>query len=134
MDVLPLLLTILLSLLSLIHLYWAVGGTHGLGKAIPSRGGKPLFKPGRFLTLIVALLLAGFAWYAYGLQYGAMVPGTDYPAAAIGLLFILRAVGEFRMVGFFKRTRDTEFARFDTWFYTPLCLFIGGTFLQFAFK
>jgi hypothetical protein len=25
-------------------------------------------------------------------------------------------------VGFFKRVRDTEFARRDTWLFSPLCL------------
>jgi hypothetical protein len=29
---------------------------------------------------------------------------------------------EFRLVGFFKRVRGTAFARWDTAFFSPLCL------------
>jgi hypothetical protein len=33
----------------------------------------------------------------------------------------LRAIGDFRYVGFFKRIRDSKFARLDTLAYSPLC-------------
>jgi uncharacterized membrane protein SpoIIM required for sporulation len=39
----------------------------------------------------------------------------------IAAVFALRAIGDFRYVGFFKRIRDTRFARLDTLAYWPLC-------------
>lgn len=43
----------------------------------------------------------------------------------IGAIFILRAVGEFKYIGFFKKMKNSQFARLDTKYYSPLCLFIG---------
>ena len=37
----------------------------------------------------------------------------------------VRAVGDRKYVGFFKRVRDTEFARRDSRIYSPLCLLLG---------
>ena len=48
--------------------------------------------------------------------------GTSLIATA----FTLRAVGEFKYVGFFKRIRGTQFARMDTRFYSPLCLGVAA--------
>jgi hypothetical protein len=39
----------------------------------------------------------------------------------IAAVFALRAIGDFRYVGFFKRIRDSRFARLDTLAYSPLC-------------
>jgi len=36
-------------------------------------------------------------------------------------VFALRAIGDFRHVGFFKRVRGCRFARLDTLAYSPLC-------------
>ena len=38
----------------------------------------------------------------------------------------LRAVGDFRMVGFWKTVRDTPFARWDTRLFSPLCVAIAA--------
>jgi hypothetical protein len=40
-------------------------------------------------------------------------------------VFMLRAIGEFKYVGFFKKVRKTAFGLNDTKFYSPLCLLIG---------
>ncbi|PTT14637.1 DUF3995 domain-containing protein, partial [Flavobacterium sp. HMWF030] len=40
-------------------------------------------------------------------------------------IFILRAIGDFNYVGFFKKHRNSEFALKDTKYYSPLCLLIG---------
>jgi hypothetical protein len=37
-------------------------------------------------------------------------------------VFVGRAVGDFRTVGFFKRVRGTLFARRDSLLYSPLCV------------
>lgn len=40
----------------------------------------------------------------------------------LAVVLFLRAIGDFRLVGFFKQIRDTRFARLDTILYSPLCL------------
>ena len=43
----------------------------------------------------------------------------------LGAVFLARSVGDFRLVGFFKRVQGSRFARLDTWVYAPLCLLLG---------
>ena len=45
----------------------------------------------------------------------------------IGFVFFARAVGDFNYVGFFKRVKNTAFAHNDSYYYSPLCLFISVT-------
>ena len=40
-------------------------------------------------------------------------------------VFLLRAIGDFRYVGFTKKVRATRFAQLDTRFYSPLCLLMS---------
>ena len=49
-------------------------------------------------------------------------------------VFTLRAVGDFRLVGFFKRPSDSRFARRDTRLYSPLCLALGLALLALALR
>jgi Protein of unknown function (DUF3995) len=49
----------------------------------------------------------------------------NYGLVVISLLFFLRAIGDFRYVGFFKKVKQTVFARLDSKYYSPLCLFIA---------
>jgi hypothetical protein len=59
--------------------------------------------------------------------WGAFVPKWVFAwgAWSISVLFFLRAIGEFRYVGFFKSVTATTFAHWDTWAFSPLCLFIS---------
>ena len=43
----------------------------------------------------------------------------------LALVFALRAIGDFRYVGFFKSLGDDPFRTWDTWLFSPLCLAIG---------
>jgi hypothetical protein len=43
----------------------------------------------------------------------------------IVLTFLIRAIGDFNYVGFFKKQKKTIFGKADTKFYTPLCLTIA---------
>jgi hypothetical protein len=53
------------------------------------------------------------------------VPELALPALigcwALVAVFGLRAIGDFRYLGFFKRVTGTRFARADTLVYSPLC-------------
>jgi hypothetical protein len=126
-----------LALLGLIHLYWAAGGSAGSVSAIPERGGRPLFRPSPASTRGVAGLLFAAACVLLtraGLLMpllAAQRPGQWHERWAgraswlIATLFALRAVGDFRYVGVFKRVRGTPFARWDSRLFTPLCILIA---------
>ncbi len=111
----------LLFSLAALHVLWTARG-RSPSAAIPSRrDGTPLFRPGRAVTLLVAvgLTLAGLLVLArVAANDGRWVPAATWVVASV---FALRAVGEFRYVGFFKRERSTTFARWDTVLFTPLC-------------
>jgi len=121
---------VILALLGLIHVYWAAGGAIGKGAAIPTRDGNPMLHPTPLTTSLVAIALLALAaliaikigWIAaHGIE-GSVRAGLWIGAG----LFLLRAVGDFRYVGFFKRVRATRFARLDTLIYSPLCLLLAA--------
>lgn len=118
--------------LSLLHLYWAAGGRLGSAVTVPTRAGytnRRVINPSpRGTSLVAAALLVAMLVVLGRLGvWGASVPGWIFlwGTWGIALLFLLRAVGEFRYVGFFKSVRDTPFAYWDTWLFSPLCLFVG---------
>ena len=119
----------ILSMLSLLHVYWALGGGVGSAQVLPERDGEPLFQPGSVSTLVVAALLAVAALLVS--QRAGIGPALLPPSLVrlgcwgVSVAFLLRAVGEFRYVGFFKRVRDTSFSRMDTRLYSPLSLCLG---------
>lgn len=137
----------ILLLLAALHAYWAAGGQAGAGAVVPTRpaatdrtdgagGGTPLFAPGPAATLAVAVALTLAAGLVLG-RAGA-VPRLGpawvyrYGAWALGAVFLLRSVGEFRYVGLFKQVRGTHFATLDTRLYTPLCAGLAAAVLYLA--
>lgn len=116
------------SMLGSIHLYWLAGGSWGTSVVIPEREGKPLFRPTHLATGVVAGGLFGCALLMAALTRIIPLP-FQTPLTALGylcaLVFLVRAIGDFRLIGFFKRKHDTRFARFDTRLYSPLCLGIS---------
>lgn len=114
-------------LLAGLHVYWLCDGRWGLGASVPTdSNGRKLFRPSRTATLVVAIGLLLFAlcnmavvgWLGSSLhptyiRYGILI---------IAIIFLLRAVGDFRYIGITKRHRQSYFARLDTRLYIPLCL------------
>ncbi len=131
--------TIIFLLLSCIHFYWAfhilfTASTRLMNATVPEANGKPLFAPSFGATLLVAVGLLVFAFLsAWGIQpiYKGMSPfmvspwWCVYGNLSIAIIFLLRSIGDFKYVGFFKKIEGTAFARNDTRFYSPLCLFIA---------
>ena len=119
-----------LAVLCLLHVYWAAGGRWAQGVVVPEVGGRKTIDPGPGATLVVAALL-GLACATVALRSGVVeldaVPGwlVRVGAWVLTVVFALRAVGDFRTVGFFKRVRATPFARWDTRLYSPLCLLLA---------
>lgn len=130
------LLASVLGLLSALHVYWLFGGVTGAAAVIPHVDGRATFTPSRAATALVAAGLAGAAVVA--LVCGRIVAPPVAPSLfrgtglGLGLVFLARAIGEFRLVGFSKRVRGTPFAAWDTWLYSPLCLALAAAFLVVA--
>ncbi len=118
---------LILLLVAGVHFYWAAGGKIGKGAAIPAANGRPVIKPSAFGTMMVAIGLCAMA-AVLALRTGWLdVPALPRDSIVkiatwlIAAAFALRAIGDFRYVGFFKRIRDSRFARLDTIAYSPLC-------------
>ena len=115
--------------ISLMHVNWAFAKSQVGNSAIPTQDGKPLFKPSTGMTLLVALALLISALLVLGtLGFGRLgLPLWLFKVGSWGVATILfvRAIGDFRLVGFFKRVRNTPFARNDTLYYSPLCLYLA---------
>lgn len=114
---------LVLSAIAALHGYWALGGTRGLAAALPQRrDGERTFKPSAALTWAVALvLLATAAVVASAAGIGPALPQARALGLAASAVFLLRMIGDFRFAGLFKRVHSTEFARYDSLLYSPLC-------------
>lgn len=122
------LLALILLGLSGLHWYWVLVGAGDLDGFVPEVDGKPVFEPGRLATSAVGLLLllaAGICASEAELGGLPRLPLSRVGVWALLVVFLLRSVGEFRLIGFFKRARGTRFARLDTWVYSPLCLVVA---------
>jgi hypothetical protein len=114
------------AVLSLLHLYWMIGGRRGMSAVLPEAEGRPLIQPGAFASAIVALLLAIAAWLVLeraglgpGWATGPLLPVATWGVAGV---MLARSIGEFRYLGFFKRVKGSRFARLDSRFFSPLAL------------
>lgn len=96
---------------------------------VPAVDDKRVFHPSPIATGVVALALLIAALIVLGRLHlgGAFLPPSIFHAGtrSLALVFFLRAIGEFRFVGFFKRIRDTRFAYWDTRLFSPLCLLMS---------
>ncbi|XRE44947.1 Putative membrane-spanning protein [Tenacibaculum discolor] len=122
---------LILFSISLIHVYWAFGGTLWVDAVIPTKtANEKAMNPPKALTFLVAIVIGAFAVvYAEKIQLFTLnsMPTwlQDYGLYVVASIFIIRAIGDFKYVGFFKKTKATEFAVNDTKYFSPLCLFLG---------
>ncbi len=130
MIILSLLLSLVFFTLGGVHFHWVAGGTFGFEQAIPTKAdGAPVMNPKRTDSAIVGIGLLFFGIF-YLFKSGLFDCDLDhwvfrYGGWIVPSLFLLRAIGDFRYVGFFKKITTTEFAKWDTRFFSPLCLAIG---------
>ncbi len=129
-TILSLLLFIVFTFLSLIHFYWLLGGKWGLNKVIPTKEYQAnIISIPKFATFLVGAVLMIFG-ILYLVKSGLVnfeIPGflLQFSYWFIPSIFVLRAMGEFKYVGFFKKIKNTVFAKADTKYFSPLCLGIG---------
>ncbi len=124
--------------LALMHAYWLFGGQAGRLAAIPEVDGQPLFPPSALATLAVAIGLTLCALLIAGTAGVLILPLSQtmlvWLTRILAVVLLLRAIGDFRLVGFSKRVRHTGFSHLDTTVYSPLCLAlaIGTAIVWFA--
>jgi hypothetical protein len=118
-------------LLSRLHFYWLFGGKWGMNSVVPTKekSANKLFTPSAFSTVVVAVGLLVFGLIELG-NIGIFSDGMDlkyfrWGNLLIAFIFLARAVGDFNYVGFFKKVKGTVFAKNDSRYYVPLCLFIA---------
>jgi hypothetical protein len=139
MHILSLSLALTFTTLAALHLYWAAGGRWGGTAALPkTEDGSPLFSPGPTACTVVALGLLGMAYLC--LAQGGLVrwlgpaPALHWLVLGMGGVFALRALGDFKYVGVFKKIRTTDFGLMDTRYYTPLCCILALSLFALAFN
>lgn len=129
-TLLSIILFVIFLILGLFHLYWLFGGKWGLQQVVPTKKeGIHSISPPKFATFLVAVVLISFGvLYLVKTNFIAVqLPKeiVDYSYWIIPSLFIVRAIGDFNYVGFFKKIKDTAFAKADSKWFSPLCLGIG---------
>lgn len=130
MFVLSIIVASILCVISLIHFYWAFGGQYGIHSAAPRLLGEGNFSPPKILTFIIACLIGGLSVLAVLLEatQNSMRETLSYIGYVITLVFIIRSIGDFKYVGFVKKIYNSDFAKKDTIYYSPLFLLLGCAF------
>jgi len=93
----------------------------------------PIFKPSALACGSVASVFFGFIFL---IHWGHVLFLSQKLYAVlltlIAVVFLIRAMGDFKYVGFFKKVRNTRFAKLDMNFYSPLCVAVSVTiFIKF---
>lgn len=128
--ILSILLSFILIGLGIIHFNWVIGGEFGFSESLPTKeNGKRVLNPKKIDSAIVGIGLTAFGIF-YVFKSGLIEFNLPdwimiYGSWIIPGIFILRAIGEFKYVGFFKSVKKTKFGKLDTKFFSPLCLMIG---------
>ena len=114
-------------LVFLIHFYWGVGGKIFLDFVLPrDPQGELYFYPGKRGAFIVAgtfLLLFVILCFFYDIQ--KTFHYLYFIFLFLFIAFFARAIGDFKMVGLFKKKVKNKFFFMDTIFYVPLCLIVA---------
>ncbi|WP_064967737.1 DUF3995 domain-containing protein [Tenacibaculum ovolyticum] len=122
---------LMLIFLSIIHFLWSAGVKWGYKAVLPTDEENNLkLKPSKIITIIIACLLA-FTAVLYAVKAKIVtvyfVPNSivNVGLYIVLVVFFIRSIGDFKYVGFFKKTKNTMFAKNDTKYFSPLCLFLS---------
>jgi hypothetical protein len=131
--------SLIFIIIGILHVFWAFGGSWGVNTALPTKDDSksPVLRPRMFGTLFIGLLCF-FASVLLLVQIDLFAvikssPLSKWLCIAGGIVFLLRAIGEGKYVGFFKKIKYTRFAKQDTAFYSPLCVWLSFIFLLASF-
>lgn len=124
-------LFLIFFLISSIHFFWAFGGTWGVDAVLPTKDDNisKVLNPALLPTLIVGLAFLFFGFFILIISgiLSFTLPQllSKYGLWFIASIFVLRAIGDFNYVGFFKKIKHTNFGKNDTKYFSPLCSIIG---------
>ena len=76
------------------------------------------------IPICIVLVLLGL-WHIHWAFGGTLGKAAVIPELNGTAIFALRALGEFRLLGFFKHVRGTRFVTMDSFVYAPLCLVLA---------
>lgn len=122
---------LILLFLSGIHLYWAVGGKWGIQSVLPTTPEEKIVLQPRWVDSVVVGVVLAIMGILFAVKSGLFelhfLPNwlLAYGLYVVSGIFLLRAMGDFKYVGFFKQIKTTKFGKNDTKYYSPLCLFLG---------
>ncbi len=124
MPIVPIIIAFVFAFLAFLHFYWAIFGIKKPELVLPTKNPELKMKvPSSTMTAFVGLGLLFFAvLFANQTLRFWNFEWFRYIQIAIGVIFLIRAIGDFKYVGFFKSIKETPFARMDTKYYAPLCL------------
>lgn len=130
-------LLIVFMFIALFHLVWTIRGPNPNSKTLPQINGQPAFIPSRLAALAVTIAFTvGMALIAMRIQL-IQNPSSEntlrWMLIAMSLIFLARAIGDFNLVGFFKRKSPSHFARLDNLYFSPLCLGVSLSIMMIAF-
>ena len=117
--------------LSIMHSFWFLGGKTGLKYAFPnnSKHKKKRHGPAKVVLLLYILLFITMSLFCIAqtdILSGIFNKETIIWGNRItGIIFMARALGSFKYVGFTKTFRGSEFAKLDTFMISPLCLAVA---------
>ncbi len=132
LTILSLSLFLIFVTLGLIHINWVFGGQWGFEKSLPTKeNGERVLNPKKFDSAIVGIGLISFGLFyllkSELIHFQVLNWIITYGGWVIPSIFILRAIGDFKYVGFFKKIKNTEFGKIDSKLFSPLCLIVGVT-------
>ncbi|MDM5188036.1 DUF3995 domain-containing protein [Bacillus sp. DX4.1] len=125
----------ILVLISLIHMYWGFGGSWASKVVLPMKKDSEeyVFVPRKTGTFMVAIAVLFFAIVLLAqrgyISFWSTSRITKWGCILLAVIFFIRAVGDRKYIGIFKKVKGTEFSMYDTWVYSPLCLFIALSFV-----
>nr|WP_299486025.1 DUF3995 domain-containing protein [uncultured Allomuricauda sp.] len=121
------LISIVLIVLAILHFFWALFGIKEPEAVVPtSIGSNQVKTPNKIMAVLVGLILLGFAFvFINKISNYVDYAWLRYVSIGIGVIFIIRAFGDFKYVGFFKTAKNSKFSALDTKYYSPLCLLMG---------
>jgi glucan phosphoethanolaminetransferase (alkaline phosphatase superfamily) len=130
--------TLIFTVISGFHFYWAMGGKVGFNVVLPSNTeGDKALNPSKSITCIAALVFLSIAIFylikVHLIDFPLPQFALNYGLYALASVLIIRAIGDFKYAGFFKTIKDTPFANYDSTYYSPLCLFLGLSTLVIQF-
>ena len=112
-TIIAIILFLIFLFISSIHFYWAFGGNWGSDAVLPTKddNNTKVLNPSILPTLIVAFGLLGFGLHILIISglIAFDIPQwlSNYGLWIIASIFTLRAIGDFKYVGFFKKIKLT---------------------------